>query len=330
MLSGARTGPHEPIGAVADFQSVSSMPGAETGAEQRGAEEAFLISHSAVVGSGLGFGDNQGLAPGEITPGRSVRRTCLLSTWTANLESAPHGLRWMSRVGEFLRARADLIPSPFPGASPDRESSLAGSQAQLRPMTPPRRSGLQGLLGASMFGNNEPPSSSSGVPSEVIQEEQRQPGVILGRLEASETQNRNLQTQLEAAQLEADQQRAQAVRLEAERQGAQAVRLEAERQGAQAVRLEAERQGAQAVRLEAERQGPPLAAPLAGDLGRTTAQHDPVIATLGVSNVGMMPGVSTSAPSQPIQGPSTRVGFLQGLFSRPKESNPPKGYATEG
>ena len=46
---------------------------------------------------------------------------------------------------------------------------------------------------------HQPPSSSSGVPSEVIQEEvQRQLRGILERLEASEVRNQYLGSQLEA------------------------------------------------------------------------------------------------------------------------------------
>ena len=323
--SGARTGRRDTIDTVADFQSVDSLPGAETGAEQRSAERAFLISQSAVVGDGRGFGDNHGRVPGESTPMRTEGRFSSLSAWTTNLESAPPGFRWMSRVGEFLRARAELMPSPFPGASPERESSAAGSQAQIRPLTPPRRSGLQGLLGASIFNNNEPPSSSSGVPSEVIQEEvQRQLGVILGRLEASESHNRLLQAQLEAmqqqaqaSQLEAIQHRAQAEQLEAIQHRAQAELLEARQHRNNAAPLEAGQPRAQAESLEASTQQAQAETLEAGPTV-TSSEH---VSACGAT-ILREPGVAAVTPSQPIPGFANRVGLLQGLFSRPKESNP--------
>ena len=103
----------------------------------------------------------------------------------------------MTRLGEFIRSRAELVPSPFPGASPERPSEFT-TPASLRPATPPRVSGLPGFLGSNLF-NNDPPSSSSGVPTEVIQEEvQRQLRGILDRLEITESHNQHLQRQLEA------------------------------------------------------------------------------------------------------------------------------------
>ena len=70
-----------------------------------------------------------------------------------------------------------------------------------REASPPGRSGpLASLLGHRGT-PNQPPSSTSGVPTEVIQEEvQRQLGGPLTRLEQSENRNRELQQQLEALQ----------------------------------------------------------------------------------------------------------------------------------
>ena len=124
------------------------------------------------------------------------------------MEAAPQGLRWMTRLGEFLRTRAELLPSPFP--SPDRDQAGERMFEAGRSLTPPPPAMLQGFLGSNMF-SNEPPSSSSGVPTEVIQEEvQRQLRGVYERLEYSEARNHQLQAQLEAYKQMHEQQAAAA------------------------------------------------------------------------------------------------------------------------
>ena len=99
-------------------------------------------------------------------PRRGLGRVSALSAWTSGLETAPTGFRWMSRLGDFLRTRTELLPSPFPGGSPERQSDLS-SPGPVRPATPPRATGLPSFLGSNLFQHSvQPPSSSSGVPTE--------------------------------------------------------------------------------------------------------------------------------------------------------------------
>ena len=240
---------------VANPSRLDVTQGMEPGAEQGGEESTPLVGQPGFASSHTGTMGNRG-QPSFFTPPRgraSARNT--LSGWTTSLGSSQTGLGWVSRLTDFLRNR-ELLPSPFPGASPDREESSATSFVTARQMTPPRSAGPPSLLGSNFFLHN-PPSSSSGVPSEVIQEEvQRQLRGILERLEVSEAKNRHLEIQLEAQKLqqastlEALQQQ-QASTLEA-RQQQQASTLEAWQQQ-QASTLEA-RQQQQASTLEARQQ----------------------------------------------------------------------------
>ena len=180
---------------VADPGFLRSTSGTVFGAGQRGEASRPLAEQPMVDDSRPGPGQPQAQGPPSTPTVRRVGRNAF-SSWTANLEAAPQGLRWMSRLGEFLRNRSDLWPSPLP--SPESDQPTVEAFVPARPGTPPRAATLQGFLGANMFTNN-PPSSSSGIPSEVIQEEvQHQLRGVLERLDLSESRNRQLELQLEA------------------------------------------------------------------------------------------------------------------------------------
>ena len=173
-----------------------SMSGSRTGGEQGATTGVAPVPQSGVEDHHPTSWTNHGQAQ-HVTPRRLWGRVSNVTAWSSGLEAAPTGFRWMSRLGEFIRSRTELMPSPFPGASPERASEFS-SPVPLRPATPPRSTGLSGFLGANLF-HNEPPSSSSGVPTEVIQEEvQRQLRGIMDRLESTEAHNQQLQQQLEA------------------------------------------------------------------------------------------------------------------------------------
>ena len=298
-IRNTRQGHGTVMGGVADSSFRGLASGAELGAEQRGGQNPPLVGQSMADEAQLGFEHTrrQDLM-GSPSPVRAGRR--VLSSWTTGLETAPQGFGWMTRLGEFLRNRSDLWPSPFP--SPDQDTAALGAVTTGRPATPPRTMPLQGLLGANLFSNN-PPSSSSGIPSEVIQEEvQRQLRGVLERLDLSESRNRHLELQLEA------------YRQERELAAAAAERQRAEQQRAEQQRAVLE-SSSQAVLSE----GP--------------AELPEVIGTAGIrrqakSSLGVPPaevaGLQRSGHAQGDSGvqPTPKPGIFQGLLNHVRERNP--------
>ena len=369
-LEGARAGTrrdYQSAGIEVVGQDFPEMVGeVNLGAEEGG---ALMVSSVGQPNTGTDYPGNRSnldqaamFTPTRRTP--SGRAT--LANWTSRLEGAPAGFGWMSRLGDYLRNRAELLPSPFPGASPDRDrdASSAASQVSARNPTPPRQTAIAGLLGSNFF-TTDPPSSSSGIPSEVIQEEvQRQLKGVLERLELSESRNRHLEQQLEAVRQSrertAEAERALEALQHPRRQAAEAALEAQQHSGGQAAEAALEAQqhsGRQATeaRLEASAQsvgrstgaGPRLPdddwkfaakdpqayAPLQGLYGTTgdpswspVGFADHSNGHVGQSEVRNVAGARVGEGQESL----SRQGILQGLLARVREASPLRDTSTIG
>ena len=170
--------------------SATSGGGNESALRQEGGQ--VPTTTAAMDGNHSGGRQPQGTAAGgaravEFLTPRSAMTT-LSSTqnnWMAGLEMP----RWVSRLGSYLApARAELAPSPLPGSTNTSPSQPGGAAFRLRSPVRPLRP----------LAPPTPPSSD--ISAEAIQAEvQRQLGGLLHRLQAAETRNDALMTELTEA-----------------------------------------------------------------------------------------------------------------------------------
>ena len=157
-----------------------------TGASAAGPEMASVHGRAGAnhpAGYDAGLGEVAGDSGADYFTPRS-RRSAVQWGPMSQFEALPAGFSWLSRVGARILGAVnagDMLPSPL--ASPPRPQLQASSSS-----TPQRPRTVAAVT---------PPASSSGMSVEMVQAEvQRQLGPLLDRLEAAESRNQQLESQL--------------------------------------------------------------------------------------------------------------------------------------
>ena len=165
------------------------------GAGSMAGVEVSAIAVDPAISGALG-------APGEVRPQGSME-----DTTAEGLSVLPQGLRWMGRLGEYLRPsrverlQAQLWPSPFP--SPERRRVATGQVEAQSPLfsvdAVQRLQAIQdrtSLLYGSPSQPQNPTPSSTSISAEAIQAEvQRQLGPLVEHIQRLERLNELLQQQ---------------------------------------------------------------------------------------------------------------------------------------
>ena len=152
---------------------------------------------------------------GFYTPRRSSRTSLFPEAIRPPSQGGIHGL--VAKIGEFFKAPAVAwLPSPIPsppvprGALPSQSSG--GAEVFPKPGPGTAAGNARSAIGGDRRSMNNPNSltpSSSEIPTEAIQAEvQRQLGGLLDRLQQMESENQQLQRQLQQATAEKESQHA--------------------------------------------------------------------------------------------------------------------------